>query len=91
MISPPASESDQMLANSLRGLAEGVIAADFAGRITFINPAAERLTGWPAIEALGCPLTEVFRISHPSGEAASLFRVAGDRRHRGHSADHPGG
>lgn len=77
------SESDVNLVNSLRSLAEGVIAADFAGHITFINPAAEKLTGWSAAEALGRALSDVFRISTPSGETADFFRVAGDQTKAG--------
>ena len=34
-------------------LAEGIYALDMAGRINFVNPAAERLLGWPAAEVLG--------------------------------------
>lgn len=36
-------------------LAEGVIAVEHAGHITFANPAAEYILGWPAGELLGQP------------------------------------
>jgi PAS domain S-box-containing protein len=39
-----------------------VIATDATVVITFLNPEAARLTGWPAQEALGRPLMDVFRI-----------------------------
>ncbi len=71
--------ADQRLVSTLRSLAEGVVAADFAGRVTFLNVAAERITGWSEAEALGRPLTEVFRISHPSGQAADFVRLGGAR------------
>lgn len=75
----PPSDVDERLLSTLRSLAEGVVAADFGGRVTFLNPVAERLTGWPAREALGQPLTRVFRISHPSGETAEFIRLGGSR------------
>jgi PAS domain-containing protein len=38
------------------------ISTDVEGRISYMNSVAERLTGWPLKEALGCPLEEVFKI-----------------------------
>src|SRR5438552_12038257 len=37
----------------LASIADAVITTDLAGRITFLNPTAERLTGWRTTEALG--------------------------------------
>src|SRR5438552_325317 len=37
----------------LASIADAVITTDLAGRITFRNPTAERLTGWRTTEALG--------------------------------------
>lgn len=41
------------LSSILRNLTEAVIVTDAKQRITFLNPMAERLTGWTAAEALG--------------------------------------
>jgi PAS domain S-box-containing protein len=39
-----------------------VICTDTSGNITFLNPAAERMTGWPLKDAAGRPMSETFRI-----------------------------
>src|SRR5262245_58992805 len=47
---------------ALSSIGDAVIAADVHGRVTFINPVAESLTGWERHEAEGRPVEEVFRI-----------------------------
>lgn len=46
----------------LRSIGDAVITTDAEGRVTLMNPVAERLTGWPEPEAVGRRLAEVFRI-----------------------------
>ncbi|HEU4412925.1 MAG TPA: ATP-binding protein [Polyangiaceae bacterium] len=48
-------------------LGEGVVAVDAAARVAFINPAAERLLGWTAGDALGAPVQELLRLQLPEG------------------------
>jgi PAS domain S-box-containing protein len=55
-------ESEEDLAITLNSIGDAVIATDPAGRVTRMNPAAERLTGWRLADAMGRSLTEVFRI-----------------------------
>ena len=55
-----ASEKER-LDVTLRSIGEGVIATDVEGRIMFLNPAAEKLTGWKQEEAAGKGLNQVFR------------------------------
>jgi PAS domain S-box-containing protein len=47
---------------TLASIGDAVIAADVDGRVTFLNAVAEKLTGWPAEEACGRPLADVFTI-----------------------------
>jgi diguanylate cyclase (GGDEF)-like protein/PAS domain S-box-containing protein len=45
---------------TLESIGEGVIAADAEARVTYMNPAAEKLTGWAEADALGQKLWSVF-------------------------------
>ncbi|HMJ52602.1 MAG TPA: EAL domain-containing protein [Polyangiaceae bacterium] len=47
---------------TLNCIGEGVICTDVSRNITFLNAAAERMTGWLLLEAAGRPMTEVFRM-----------------------------
>jgi PAS domain S-box-containing protein len=49
----------------LNSIGDAVIAADIRGIVTFINPAAAALTGWPRQDAVGRPLAEVFGVELP--------------------------
>ena len=62
-----------LLAVTLGSIGDAVLTTDTAGRITFLNPVAEALTGWPLQDALGQPCEVVFR-SSMSGPA-SPWRV----------------
>jgi DNA-binding NtrC family response regulator len=64
---------EELLASTLRAIAEGVISADTAQTITLFNPAAEAWTGRPAREALGRPVSDVFQVvSGATGEPLAL-------------------
>ncbi|MGO9323328.1 MAG: putative bifunctional diguanylate cyclase/phosphodiesterase [Terracidiphilus sp.] len=48
--------------STLNSIADALICTDLAGNITFFNPVASTMVGWPLGEAAGRHLTEVFRI-----------------------------
>lgn len=55
-------ENREYLKVTLSSIGDAVIAADLAGTITFFNKVAATLTGWPEIDAVGKPISEIFRI-----------------------------
>jgi PAS domain S-box-containing protein len=55
-------ESERRWAVTLGSIGDAVIASDTNGRVTFMNPVAEKLTGWNLSEAAGRPVNEVFHI-----------------------------
>jgi PAS domain S-box-containing protein len=52
----------ELLATTLSSIGDGVIATDPQGRVSFLNPEAQRLTGWTEHEAMGQTLLSVFHI-----------------------------
>src|SRR6185312_9521052 len=47
---------------TLANIGDAVITTDPEGRVTFLNPVAESLTGWAQDEAAGLSLESVFKI-----------------------------
>jgi PAS domain S-box-containing protein len=47
---------------ALSSIGEGVITADRDGRVNYLNPVAETLTGWTLADAAGVEVEQVFRI-----------------------------
>ena len=47
---------------TLASIGDGVVRTDPQGKIDYLNPVAERLTGWKTEDAIGCSVLEVFQV-----------------------------
>jgi len=54
-----ASESREWFQSTLNSLGEAVVSTDQSGTISYINPVAQRLTGWDHLRARGKKFSEV--------------------------------
>jgi PAS domain S-box-containing protein len=64
------AEQREWFRTTLESIGDAVIATDVAGRVAFMNPMAERLTGWRLDDALGQTCERVFRILQESTRQA---------------------
>lgn len=49
---------------TLQSIADGVITTDVWGKVDYLNPVAERLTGWRKVEAQGKQVSQILRAFH---------------------------
>jgi diguanylate cyclase (GGDEF)-like protein/PAS domain S-box-containing protein len=72
---------------TLESIGEAVISTDVEGKVTFLNPVAERLTGWRVGEARGQPIDAVFNILDATtreGRTRSMVSLATEPHRPGH-------
>lgn len=61
--------NDTLASDTLQSIGDSLVTTDLAGRIKYLNPVAERLTGWSLAEAAGKPLETVMILrSEATGE-----------------------
>lgn len=76
-------QSRQRYQTTLESIGDAVISCDIRGRVEFLNKIASELSGWSMQEALGRPLTEIFKIvNEETREAAEnpVLEVLDKRR-----------
>jgi diguanylate cyclase (GGDEF)-like protein/PAS domain S-box-containing protein len=66
----------ELLRVTLKSIGDAVITTDAQGRIDWMNPVAERMTGWPTADARGRPLSQVFHIVNEETRAVTENPVA---------------
>ena len=65
------AEQKERLRTTLACIGDAVISTDCNGDVTYLNAVAESLTGWANADAIGQPLTQVFRIVNESTRQAA--------------------
>lgn len=71
----------------LNAVGEGIYGFDLSGNAVFINPAAERMTGWQAAELLGKKIHQYHHHSHADGrpypaDECQIYCTMFDGKHR---------
>lgn len=71
---------------TLNSIGDAVLSTDVMGKVTYLSPVAERMTGWSREDALGQPLADIFQIidattrepaRNPMEQAIQLDRIVG--------------
>lgn len=69
-----AEEQVRFQAELLKAVGDAVIATDSDGIVTYLNPAAERLYGWPAAEAVGQHIMHVTVAEQSQEQAEEILQ-----------------
>ena len=74
---PPifSQHSTEFSKTVLSCIGDGVLSVDHLGNVTYLNPVAERLTGWTSADAEGQPVEAVFNIVNESTRKTVLNPV----------------
>ena len=74
---PPifSQHSTEFSKTVLSCIGDGVLSVDHLGNVTYLNPVAERLTGWTSADAEGQPVEAIFNIVNESTRKTVLNPV----------------
>ncbi len=76
-------ENEAWLSTTLSSIGDALIATDDQGRVRFMNPIAQHLTGWTQAESSGKPMGEIFELVNEKTREpvdSPVQRVIRDRR-----------
>ena len=65
-------QSEKDFLNALKCMPDGLISTDIVGNVTYMNPAAESLTGWKLSEAKRMVLQDVFSVNNGLGDEVPI-------------------
>lgn len=68
---------------TLHAIGDAVVCTDAQGQVTYLNPAAERLTGWQGFDAAGHNVEAVLSLRDPQNDAlraSALHAVIGQKK-----------
>jgi two-component system, cell cycle sensor histidine kinase and response regulator CckA len=74
-------EREQWLVATLKSIGDAVVVTDEGGLITYLNPMAERLTGWSNLEANGHILQVVVRVIDKGSRKPVEFPLGKEMHH----------
>jgi len=63
------SQEKELAQVTLASIGDGVVTTDPDGRVRYLNPVAEALTGWALDQAEGRPVEEIFRLAEEASDA----------------------
>ncbi len=69
------SREKELAQVTLASIADGVMTTDGSGRVRYLNPVAEKLTGWSSDEAAGVALDRVFRLVDEATDAEAPLAI----------------
>jgi PAS domain S-box-containing protein len=70
------AQQHEWFQTTLSSIGDAVIATDTHGKVTFLNPVAEKLTGWNSRDAAGQSLEEIFNIVNEDTRQPALNPVS---------------
>ena len=70
------AEQLELMRVTLQSIGDAVITTDASSTVTWLNPVAERMTGWLSAEAKGRPVSQVFHIVNEETRAPAENPVA---------------